>query len=97
MANGVPVVCTPVGGLPQLIVDGHNGLFCALGNPGSVADKITLLLENSALSSSIAKEGMSTVERSNGIEVVEKKLRNLWTSIDRRGASTHRSELSVDR
>lgn len=88
MANGAPVVCTPVGGLPQLIVDGHNGLFCTAGDPRSIADKITLLLENSALADNIATEGMRTVERSNGLEFIERKLRNLWLSITSCGAAT---------
>jgi polysaccharide biosynthesis protein VpsI len=81
MANGAPVVCTPVGGLPQLIVDGQNGFFCSVGDPKSIAEKITVLLNDPELAGRIAAEGVLTAQRSNGIDLVEEKLRDLWLSL----------------
>lgn len=95
MANAAPVVCTPVGGLPQLIVDGHNGLFCSVGDASSVAAKINLLLDNSAVAGSIAAEGMRTAAQLNGLDVVERKLRNLWLTIGYRANAASTTAISA--
>ncbi len=49
MAAGVPVIATPVGGIPDFLKDKETGLFCDVKNPKSIADNVLLLTENSAL------------------------------------------------
>lgn len=44
MAAGLPLVGTSVGGIPELIQDGDNGLLCRPADPEDLAEKITLLL-----------------------------------------------------
>jgi len=39
MAAGIPVIATPVGGIPDFLTDGETGLFCEVGNPRSIAQK----------------------------------------------------------
>ncbi len=46
MAAGVPVVATPVGGIPDFLINGENGLFCEVSNPKSIAEQVRLLLGN---------------------------------------------------
>lgn len=96
MANGTPVVCTPVGGLPQLIRNGHNGLFCSVGDPDSIAERINALLDDSALASSIAAEALRTATRSNGIDVVETQLRNLWLAMGDCPSPSSAAEMRLD-
>jgi glycosyltransferase involved in cell wall biosynthesis len=50
MAAGVPVIATPVGGIPDFLTDGVTGWFCKVKNPKSIADKVLFLLreENKA-------------------------------------------------
>ena len=57
LAAGVPVIGTPVGGIPDIIKDGSTGLFSAVGDAGDLAEKIILLLRDSARASQIAAEG----------------------------------------
>jgi len=45
MAAGVPVVATPVGGIPDFLVDGQTGWFCRVKNPESIAEKIKWILD----------------------------------------------------
>ncbi len=40
MAAGLPVVATPVGGIPDFLVDTKTGLFCEVENPKSIAEKV---------------------------------------------------------
>ena len=43
MAQGVPVVASGVGGLKELVVDGECGLLVPPGDPGALADAISMM------------------------------------------------------
>lgn len=45
MAAGVPVVATPVGGIPDFLTDGETGWFCKVNDPESIAEKIRYILD----------------------------------------------------
>jgi glycosyltransferase involved in cell wall biosynthesis len=40
MACGLPVVCTNVGGMPEIVVEGENGFLCEPENSASLAEAI---------------------------------------------------------
>ncbi len=46
MAAGIPVIATPVGGIPDFLVDGETGLFCEVKNPKSIAQKVEKLIKD---------------------------------------------------
>src|SRR3989344_618664 len=46
MAARIPVIATPVGGIPDFIKDGETGLFCEAGNPKSIAQKVEKLIKD---------------------------------------------------
>jgi glycosyltransferase involved in cell wall biosynthesis len=46
MAAGIPVIATPVGGIPDFLVDGETGLFCEVNNPHSIAQKVEKLIKD---------------------------------------------------
>ncbi|MDE2041068.1 MAG: glycosyltransferase family 4 protein [Patescibacteria group bacterium] len=46
MAAGLPVIATPVGGIPEFLTDGQTGLFCEVGNPRSIAQKVEKLMKD---------------------------------------------------
>jgi glycosyltransferase involved in cell wall biosynthesis len=48
MAYGCPIVSTNVGGIPELITDGVNGLLCPPAKPECLAEKLMSLLDKSA-------------------------------------------------
>lgn len=56
MAAGVPVLAANVGGLPDLIEDGRNGLFCNPLEAASMAAGVARLLESPALGQQLAAE-----------------------------------------
>lgn len=46
MAAGLPVIATPVGGIVDFLRDGETGLFCEVGNPKSIAQKVEKLIKD---------------------------------------------------
>jgi N-acetyl-alpha-D-glucosaminyl L-malate synthase BshA len=46
MVHGVPVVCSDVGGLPEVIEDGFSGFLCPLGDVNAMAEKAIYILED---------------------------------------------------
>ncbi len=73
MAAGLPVIATPVGGIPDFLKDGETGLFCEVNNPKSIADKVMEYVNNPELAEKISN---------NAREMVEEKYD--WNSIAKR-------------
>jgi len=57
MALGKPAVVTAVGGLPEVIEHGRQGLVVAAGDPGALADGIVTLLEDGPLRERLGDAG----------------------------------------
>ena len=55
MACGVPVVCTDIGGLPELVRGSGGGFLCPLGDIEAFTDRVAQLLENDALRSTMSQ------------------------------------------
>lgn len=64
MAYGCPIVSTNVGGIPELITDGVNGYLCPPENPQCLADRIILLLDDSALRQKLSRAARASYENS---------------------------------
>jgi glycosyltransferase involved in cell wall biosynthesis len=61
MAAGIPVVATPVGGIPDFLKDGENGLFCEIDNPSDLAQRIEVIMKDKDMRSRILDSAKSTV------------------------------------
>jgi glycosyltransferase involved in cell wall biosynthesis len=64
MALEVPVVATRVGGVPELVEDGIDGLLAEPSDPASMASRMRRVLEDPALARRLGAEGRAKVERS---------------------------------
>ncbi len=62
MAAGLPVIGTPVGGIPDFLRDGETGLFCKVEDPEDLAKKLKLLIENPPLTQKLSENGKKLVE-----------------------------------
>jgi glycosyltransferase involved in cell wall biosynthesis len=60
-AAGRPVVASRVGGVPELVADGSNGLLFPAGDDGALADCLDRLLRNRPLAESLGEAGRSLV------------------------------------
>lgn len=63
LAASLPIVTTEVGGLPEIIQDGVNGLLSTPAQPEELAEKIKLLFQDRELSQKLALAGRQTLEK----------------------------------
>ena len=61
MAHGVPVIASRVGGLPEVIDDGHTGILTT-NDAQAVASALARVLENPALAAELGANGRARVE-----------------------------------
>lgn len=61
MAAGLPIIGTPVGGIPDFLKDRETGLFCQPRHPESIASAVIVLRQNSELREQILHKSKSLV------------------------------------
>ena len=95
MAAGVPVVGTPVGGIPDFLIDGQTGLprprlpdgqgqtgwFCEVDNPKSVAEKIEYILDpvNHDKVEQVINEARQMVLNKYNWEIIAKQMSGIFS------------------
>lgn len=62
MAASIPVVGTPVGGIPDFLKDEDTGLFCKVGDPENIAQQVEKLVFDDALRNKIVHNGLKLVK-----------------------------------
>ena len=72
MASGLPVVCSNVGGLKEIIKDGENGLFAKSKNVDELGDKIITILNDDELRKKMANNNLSDVKNYSWEYVVDR-------------------------
>lgn len=82
MSHGVPVICTPVGGLPELIDNGSNGIFIAAGDTRSLAREIARLLRDTDRAAVLGAAGRTTVRQRCSMDSLSDALESLYTGVE---------------
>ena len=78
MASGLPVVATRVGGTPEIIEDGVNGLLVAPKEPHALAVAIMQILENREFAKRIAQSARDRARAQFGFDRLLSELDNLY-------------------
>ncbi|MBU4256800.1 glycosyltransferase, partial [Patescibacteria group bacterium] len=96
MAAGIPVVATPVGGIPDFLVDGKTGWFCEVNNPQSVAEKINYILDekNKEEVNRVAANAKKMVEEKYNWDNIALKMNNIFNAL--KIFSKYKKELNID-
>jgi glycosyltransferase involved in cell wall biosynthesis len=64
MACARPVISTRVGGVPELVEDGVDGLLVDVGDVGALAEQVLLLIRDRPLAARLGRAGRAKAERS---------------------------------
>ncbi|WBS04480.1 glycosyltransferase family 4 protein [Pseudoduganella sp. SL102] len=84
MAAGLPVVVTPVGGIPEAIVHGDNGMLVPPGQPAELAAVLGEVLRNKELRNRLGARARQTIETRFGTAVVLDQLSHLYDELARK-------------
>ncbi|MFA6394025.1 MAG: glycosyltransferase family 4 protein [Patescibacteria group bacterium] len=77
MAAGIPVIATPVGGIPDFLKDNETGVFCEASNPASIKEKIILLLDDFYLRKKIIENGKRLVQNNYDWDSIAAKTKEI--------------------
>lgn len=78
MAAGKAVVCTDVGGIPDAVADGKNGLLVSSGDAGALAGAIGRLLDDADLRNRFGHAAHQEVERKFSVRIMARKTGEIY-------------------
>lgn len=78
---GVPVVATNVGGIPEIVIDGMNGILIPPRDPQALAQAVVKLLKDEALRRKMGDAGREWVRDRFSVESMIEKLEKLYKDL----------------
>ncbi|MEA2715113.1 MAG: hypothetical protein QOG91_141, partial [Candidatus Parcubacteria bacterium] len=81
MAAGIPVIATPVGGIPDFLKDGETGLFCEVGNPRSIAQKVEKLVKDRESRDYIVRNARAMVKEKYEWRRIAESMKKIFDSL----------------
>ena len=83
LASQVPVICTPVGAIPDMLPKGKVALFVRPGDPDGLAATILRLSGSTILQERLSREGFALYRRSFTMEAFTERLSELYLQLAR--------------
>jgi glycosyltransferase involved in cell wall biosynthesis len=87
MAAGLPVVATAVGGIPEAITDGVDGLLVPVRDAGALAEALARVLDSPAIASRMAERARQKIHASFDARLVTRQLRDFYARCAKRPAA----------
>ncbi|MFZ6015896.1 MAG: glycosyltransferase family 4 protein [Patescibacteria group bacterium] len=81
MAAGLPIIGTPVGGIPDFLTDGESGVFCEPRNPESIAKAARRIQEEPGLRDKLIRQGASLVAEQYSWEGIAGRMEKIFSSL----------------
>ncbi len=81
MAAGLPVVATPVGGIPEVIEDGINGFLVPARDAAALAERILRIAADPALGKSMSAENIRKVKEVFDISVIAEQVCGIYEKL----------------
>ena len=83
-AYGIPCVVTPVGGIPDIIINGKNGLIFPVGNSEKLSEQLDLLINDETLRKNIVNESDKYVYGIFSVKEVNCQLGEIYSELENR-------------
>jgi glycosyltransferase involved in cell wall biosynthesis len=81
MAAGLPIVTTPVGAIPEMVIDGENGFIVKPGDYHALAEKINYLIENKEIRERYGHHNLNLIRTTYDVHAVAGIFDNLFKEI----------------
>lgn len=81
-AYGLPVITTPVGGIPDIAIDGKNVFLFNPGDTKTLATQMEKLITNTAIRDSIAKESVKLAQTTFNINTINEKIATIYLKLE---------------
>lgn len=81
MAMGRTIIATPVGGVPEVVQDGRNGLIVPVGEPAKLAQAIERLATDESLRRGFENEALATIERDFSVDRMVERTEKLYLEL----------------
>jgi glycosyltransferase involved in cell wall biosynthesis len=81
MAAEIPIIGTPVGGIPDFLVDGETGVFCQPRDSKSVAKAVERLLAEPGLSGRVVQNGARLVRERYDWDQIGRQMQSILESL----------------
>ncbi|MBN8925206.1 MAG: hypothetical protein BGO51_07505 [Rhodospirillales bacterium 69-11] len=86
MATGVPVICTPVGAIPEVFTDRETALFVTPGDRAQIARAVIELSGDPALQARLSEQGLAMYHRQFTMEAFAQRIAALYAMLARPSA-----------
>lgn len=80
-AYGIPCVVTPVGGIPDIVSDGKNGLVFPVGDIDALSKKLEILISNEELRKNIVYETDKYVNGLFNVKTINSELDKIYSEL----------------
>jgi glycosyltransferase involved in cell wall biosynthesis len=74
MAYGLPIVTTEAGGIPEIVMNGFNGLTAPIGNAQKLSEQVMLMLSDNSLREKLISNGKKFVRDFSKEKMAERTL-----------------------
>ncbi|WP_066627102.1 glycosyltransferase family 4 protein [Labilibacter marinus] len=80
-AYGIPCIVTPVGGIPDIVIDGKNGLLFPVGDINILSQQIEELIDNKCLREQMVIESDKYVNGEFNQDIINNKLDKIYSKV----------------
>jgi glycosyltransferase involved in cell wall biosynthesis len=81
MSYGLPVISTPICGIPEAITDNENGFLVEPGDVSALADKIFLLMDNDEIRKRMGEKAYQVAKNIFSVDKITAELSDVYQSI----------------
>jgi glycosyltransferase involved in cell wall biosynthesis len=81
-AFGLPVITTPVGGIPDVAIDGENIILFNPNDVIALSEKLRKLIVDKDLQNKLSKEAINFSNKQFSINFISKKINNIYTKLN---------------
>jgi glycosyltransferase involved in cell wall biosynthesis len=84
MAVGLPVIATPVGGIPEAIDEGVNGFLISPGDVDALVDRRRRIIDDEDLRKSMGSSAKRIAKEKFSVECLVAQLEEIYLECERR-------------